>query len=623
MNQELLTYFQRELEFLATDAVEFARRHPESAGLVDPEAGPGADPHVERFIDGFALLNAGLQQQLDGQQPDVASALLTSLFPHVQRPLPSMAVVRLDPSESETMAGPVPGGTELVSEPHQGVICHFQTCFPVTPVPLRVQSAALLPSDSSLPGQQLVAEAGAVLRLVLTPTSGSSVRLPTDSRLRLFLQGGSQTAFPLYEALMDHVTGLVGYSRSSGDIRELAGANRIHPVGFDRSETALPWPARSADASRVLTEFFHFPQKFLFVDLPSWQELFPTSSVDETGVELLVCFDEVPRSLETQISAETFQLNCTPVVNAFERRAEPVRLTHDQSEYRLTGDIRTEDGVEILSVDQVTAVSDETSMGVREFFAPAADHDSATATSGPFWRCRRRAGRSGITELWLAIADPAGRLMDPQTWTLDLKATCTNGNRPAGLPWQGSGPKLSMASQSGLEVECIVAPCARRSTSLAESSRWRLGSLLALNCLPLIDEHVGHRRLRETLILHNLNDTPEVVAMIDGLAGAAIENTFEQVFVNRTRSYCQGSLVRIQVDSHRFPGNSSYLFCRVLAEYLARSCSFNSFCRVQVESSETGAVEFTFSAASGEQALGRAESGPPRSQSAPAIPAAT
>lgn len=621
MNQELLTYFQRELEFLATDAVEFARRHPESAGLVDPETGPGADPHVERFIDGFALLNAGLQQQLDGQQPDVASALLTSLFPHVQRPLPSMAVVRLDPSGSPAMPGTLPAGTELTSERHQGVTCQFRTCFPVTPLPLRVQSATVQAPDASLPVQQLVSEAAAVLRLVLTPAVGSSVRLPADSRLRLFLQGGSQTAFPLYEALMDHVTGLAGQSRSSGETRELAGGDRIRPVGFDRSETALPWPARSADASRVLTEFFHFPQKFLFVDLPSWQELFPACDVDESGVELLICFDELPRSLETQISADTFQLNCTPVINAFQQRAEPVRLTHDRSEYRLAGDIRTDDGMEILSVDQVTAVSDESAVGIREFFAPAIDHDSSSTTSGPFWRCRRKAGRSGITEMWLAIADPAGRLMDPQTWTLDLKATCLNGNRPAGLPWQGSGPKLSMESHPGLNVECIVAPCVRRSTSLAESSRWRLGSLLALNCLPLIDEHVRHRRLRETLMLHNLNDAPEVVAMIDGLTGAEIESTFEQVFVNRTRSYCQGSLVRIQVESQRYPGSSSYLFCRVLAEYLARSCSFNSYCRVQVESSETGAVEFSFPAASGEQVLGRAVSGSHLQNSATAISA--
>ena len=39
-----------------------------------------------------------------------------------------------------------------------------------------------------------------------------------------------------------------------------------NPVGFAPEEALLPWPARSFVGFRLLTEYFAFPEKFLFVD---------------------------------------------------------------------------------------------------------------------------------------------------------------------------------------------------------------------------------------------------------------------------------------------------------------------------------------------------------------------
>ena len=49
--------------------------------------------------------------------------------------------------------------------------------------------------------------------------------------------------------------------------RARAGAaGAIEPVGFGPEEALLPWPARSFAGFRLLTEYFAFPEKFLFLD---------------------------------------------------------------------------------------------------------------------------------------------------------------------------------------------------------------------------------------------------------------------------------------------------------------------------------------------------------------------
>jgi len=72
----------------------------------------------------------------DDVHPD---ALLGSLYPHYQLPIPSMAVVEfeLDPSQTELTDGHVvPRGTAIETEPIDGEPCRFRTCYDATLWPL-------------------------------------------------------------------------------------------------------------------------------------------------------------------------------------------------------------------------------------------------------------------------------------------------------------------------------------------------------------------------------------------------------------------------------------------------------------------------------------------------------
>ena len=57
------------------------------------------DPHVERMLEAFAFLAARVHLKIDDEFPEITEALLSILYPHYLRPIPSMTVAEfhLDP----------------------------------------------------------------------------------------------------------------------------------------------------------------------------------------------------------------------------------------------------------------------------------------------------------------------------------------------------------------------------------------------------------------------------------------------------------------------------------------------------------------------------------------------
>src|SRR5438445_12136062 len=107
------------------------------------------------------------------------------------------------------------------------------------------------------------------------------------------------------------------------------------------------------------------------------------------SIEILILVNRSPR-LEQPVTRDTFRLGCTPILNLFSQIAEPVRLSHAQSEYQVYPDIRRQSATEVYSVDSVTSVSPGSDQ-VVEFepfysFKHAADRDSQQA----FWYSARR-----------------------------------------------------------------------------------------------------------------------------------------------------------------------------------------------------------------------------------------
>src|SRR5439155_706966 len=165
------------------------------------------------------------------------------------------------------------------------------------------------------------------------------------------------------------------------------------PCRFRTCYPVTIWPVvlayadRSLMGYRLLQEFFAFPEKFLFFDLCELDRAAAAGVADV--MELRIHFDrEFP--LERAVSAQTFRLNCTAIVNLFHQVAEPIQMTHTQTEYRVVPDVRRQLGTEVYSVDAVMNVAPhlEEPIHYQPFYSykHALDRDRERT----FWHSSRR-----------------------------------------------------------------------------------------------------------------------------------------------------------------------------------------------------------------------------------------
>lgn len=600
MSDPLLPYYHQELVFFRTQAADFARRHPQAAKQlgIGPH-GTTDDPHVLRLIEAFAYLNSRIRHKLDDDLPEITDSLLGVLYPHYQRPVPSLAIVQfnMDPSQGEPSTGyALPRGLELETiDRVDGETCRFRTCYPLTMWPIAVEAAKLSgpPFDAlpqpKRPGGDQPPPPRSVLRLSLrfaAPDVGfGQVRL---ERLRFYLDGQDQQTYALYEQLFNDTFELV-LAAPDGSVDPVVLPTRsIEAVGFERDEALLPDDARSFTGYRLLTEFFALPQKFLFFDLAG---LTP-ERLAGFGERLDVYFflRRNVNELVHHVRAEMFRLGCTPAINLFTKPADPIGLTHAEPEYRVVPDRRRPQALEVYSIDEVKATSprDEKAVYLPLYsFKHGFERERQTA----YWHAVRRpaagnapAGRPGGetlegTEVFLSLVDLGLRTSAPADWTLSVNTTCLNRDLPKRLhrprfQLLAAGPPVS-------EITCRLGPTPPLRPELKQGAMWRLVSHLTLNQLSIVEGDESAAALREILSLYDAPESDATRPLIEGVRSVRGERSVRRVGGGEG-GLCRGTKVRLHLDEARFFPGIAYLFSAVLSRFFGLYCTLNSFTELVV-----------------------------------------
>jgi type VI secretion system protein ImpG len=589
MSDELLPYYNRELSFFRRLAAQFAEAHPKIAGRLRLGPDSSEDPHVERLIEAFAYLTARIRHKLEDELPELTEALLGVLYPHYQAPVPSMAVVQfdLDPGQNELTTGyNLPRHTLVETEPIQGEPCRFRTAYPVTLWPIELRAVSLSRPPFQAPVTPQSPEAASVLRLVLA-CRGRAMRFAdlAPRSLRFFLKGQPQHVFRLYELIFNN-TLEVAIANSAQDAEPVVlDKGCLRSVGFDRDEGLLPYPARSFVGYRLLTEFFAFPLKYLFVDLAGLDGRVLSRMGHQ--LEVFLYLNKAAADLEQNLSADTFRLGCSPMVNLYRQRAEPIQLTHTDYEYRVVPDARRPLAHEVYAIDRVTASSPE---GEQVEFLPffSVKHFAEGRSGQTFYHAVRRPAERAMghtdhgTEVYLSLVDLGFQPSAPVDWTVDVETTCLNRDLPHRLPFGGDQPRLQLAEGGGLvgRITCLTAPTRTHRPALKRGALWRLISHLSLNHLSLVDHGDQAEALREILKLYDFADSAETAKLINGVLSVKSRRAVGRVGGAGGGAFCRGVEVTLQFDEERFSGSGLFLFACVLERFLALYCTVNSFSKL-------------------------------------------
>ena len=225
------------------------------------------DPHVARLLEGVAFLAARVHHRLDDEFPELTDALLGLLYPHYLAPVPSCMVAQFD-----CAAGP-DGRRHACRRAWRSIPSR---CAASLALPHHRAGDAVAGRGGECPADRAAdrragqparrrrrrgAAHHAEMRLRRTSASPSWASTGCASSC-----AGRQQPLPLYELLGGHALS-VAFADAADRSQPGHRAGRRRRAGRLRAEEALlPWSARGFAGFRLLTEYFAFPEKFLFID---------------------------------------------------------------------------------------------------------------------------------------------------------------------------------------------------------------------------------------------------------------------------------------------------------------------------------------------------------------------
>jgi type VI secretion system protein ImpG len=603
MVDDLLPYYNRELNHIRRLAAEFAETHPKVASRLRLTQDAIEDPHVARLIEAFAFLTARIRRKLDDDLPELTEALLNVLYPHYLSPVPSMAIMQMTCPPDLAGSCLVPAGVEIETEPLAGESCRFRTCYPTTLWPITVDAASLRGRPIVAPANPFASGAVAALRLTLrclAPDMTFSKLAP--DRLRFYLRG--QQVLSLYELILNNTVSVALADSATDPSPIILRPDCIQPVGFGTTEGMLPYPARSFVGYRLLTEYFTFPEKFLFFDLTQLSAKILLAARNK--LDVFIYLNKTLTDLERGLTAESFALGCTPIVNLFRQRAEPIHLTRSISEYRVVADARRPGVTEVYSVDSVVATAPD---GTETAFLPfySVKHATAARNQRTFWYpARRTAGdRDRGSEVFLSLVDLDFNPSVPADTILSVETTCLNRDLPSRLPYGGGHPYLQLveplAGVASLQSVTPTTPTVR--PPMRNRALWRLISHLSLNHLSVSHDDIGDDAMREILKLYDFRDSSETRAAIDSLLEIRSRRSTARAPSAEMGAFCRGLDVEMVFDEQRFVSGGLYLLAAVLERFLALYGSINSFTRLTVKLQGRPGILRRWSPRAGEQEL--------------------
>lgn len=564
MDDLTLRYYDAEMRYLREAGEEFARAHPDRAAGLNLDKAGTSDPYVERLFEGFAFLMGRLREKLDDDLPELTGGLVSMLWPHYLRTIPSLSIVEFSADWRE-MKEPVAveKGFEVLSRPigEKRTRCRYTT----------TQSLSLLPLILSRAGVNTEVDGRSLIRLRFECGQLADWRNIDLSRIPLYLNADAPLACALHEAFTLHVakSGIRfpgETDRRPLDIRFVAG-------GFGKNDTLLPQSDSGFSGYQLLLEYFTFREKFMSVSLCGLEKL--RLPEDLAWFEIDVVLDRQWQH-EFAFSEKHIRLHCASVINLFPLESDPLHLDSLQTEYLLRP-MRVQDGhTEIYSVDSVTS-SRHSGHQVYVPFTSFRHKGGMLRHDAPeyYYHTRVKRGPSGLHDTWLTLG---GEAFDnhsvPDDEKLSLSLTGTNGQLPRRALQSTVLDTVVKSSSTPIRVRNLCAPTLPCYPPDRDRFHWRVLSHLGSSFLWMMD---NADVLRGALALYDWTENEmnrrRLEAIVD-VKHSEIER-FEQ------GHFLRGVQIEVTLDVNGFAGQGDIcLFGEMLNRFFALYTDIHLFNRL-------------------------------------------
>lgn len=581
MIDDLLPYYEKQLQEFGQQSRAFAQKYPKIAQRLSLNQEQIDDPHIERLIQAFSLVSARIDKKLDDSYDVFTRALFEVMFPQYLRPFPACTVVSFEDQhklKQLTEVHVIPAKTALKSRSIKGVQCEFNTTQAVRLLPITLTNL----NFTTAPSAHLQLKQNATLSFKFA-VYGDAQTWITQEHLPIYLDAISHFPLQVLDSLFKTDT---AFSLKIGQQR-IEIANPFSVMGFAESESLLPVDQHTHHAYRLLMEYFCFPEKFNYLNL-NLAALKPHLK-QHNEFELQLHFklnlnDQAVVRNYSELDVANFKLFTSPAVNLFEKQAEPQKINHQQLEYPLMTDAHHPEFYQVYSILGMHMIREKTNQEqtytpVLPFFAMSHYQQDQNQF---FYALSPKQLKSDLIEMGYSIISKSLEPYATKSDFISTKLLCSNRNLPHEALGQTNNILNLNESNLARRALLLKRPTLPQYFQQNQKEQWRIISHLSLNTLALMKgDTVAH--LKELLSLYNLPNSKENHLLIDAIKQVEFFLVHKLVDSKPFPMFVRGVKAKLSIDSSVFRGHSLYLFSQLLSHIFNLKVQINSFVDVVVQ----------------------------------------
>ena len=574
-SDDFLTYFEDELASLATLFKDFGETYPKA--VTSAKLAPrSSDPHVNLLIESFAFLSARIQSKVDELQYAAPEALLSKIDPSLIELLPAISLVEfeLNMATPPTPTGLIiPRGTQLTAQANDGTDCNFVSSYPVNYLPVNLGDLRFEKTQGLFENSRILSSLSFEVSSI-----GCDLSEVKFDRLRIFIDGDFKHASILREFLFNNTLEIFYVDNNTGQ-RSYLSKDKVTKVGFSENDSILNDSISSNHSYRLFREYVVFPTKFLFFDINTIQ--FPS---DLSRVRLYFGFKKNFPSWFS-LSRTKLKTNVTPVVNSFNKIAEPIVLDDLKSEYTLSPELGDKNKFEIININKVTLSSPGIEGAVE--LPHIMDSEMSVDGQGLSWSARfeKSFGTHNSVKLKIHGCDPEINDLSSQIALLDV--TCHNKALAAKI-----APGIQLFANFELPGKCKITrfPTNYVPRIMDADTLWKLASRMDLSAAMFIKDASSSenaKMFKDYIKTHIPIGVDSKALEVDSITDITVKSIVKEIRKDGKFAMAEGLALSVIVNEDHFMESNLYLFCDVLNEMLSNLVSVNSFVLLRMSTLQT------------------------------------
>lgn len=585
MIEELLPYYEKQLQEFGQQSREFAQKYPKIAQRLSLNQEQIDDPHIERLIQAFSLIAARIDKKLADSYDVFTRALFEVMFPQYLRPFPACSVVSFEDINKQkqlSQANIIPKNTSLKSRSFKGVQCEFNTTQEVRLLPLQLTEL----NFKTNPNAHMHLNQNATLSFNFEIFNQAQTWL-TQEKLPIYLDAISNFPLQVLDSVFKKTT---RFSLKIAN-RVIDIENPFELLGFDENQSLLPVDQHTHHAYRLLMEYFCFPDKYnyLNLNLDFLNHLKPEQHTFEIQIHLILNLnDQAVIRNYSELNIANFKLFTSPIINLFEKQAEPQKINHQQLEYPLITDTHHPEFYQVYSILAMNMIREKTNQDqvlypVLPFFGMSHYHDDQVQF---FYALNSAQFHSAFVETGYSIISKQLAPYSTKSDFISTKLLCSNRELPHEALSQSNNILNLNDSSIARRALVLKRPTVSYHFEQNAKEQWRVISHLSLNTLALMKgDAVSH--IKELLELYNLPKSKQNRLMIDAIKQLNFELTHKLVEAKPFPMFVRGVRVTLSIDAQVFRGHSLYIFSELISHIFNLKVQMNSFVDVMIVDSTT------------------------------------